>query len=222
MNSRTQSLGLVAALMIGASGSTALGGIVPPPWDPTLPMQTLQAWMFEPGNDPFAPTVANNPNGAPQFFPPTSGTYLPDNPLTPNNPGTGVWCLTGNTTLEFLIPNYNQQFRKEIFISIKYSVPSAGVGVPTAGVTGLSGTPGSPSGFTYTPEPVSPGVSMIHYHQSLPTCESFMVSISFPIGIPGSVGYVEQVVVQTVCVPAPGGAAVAGLGILAASRRRRH
>lgn len=80
MNSRTQSLGLVAALMIGASGSTALGGIVPPPWDPTLPMQTLQAWMFEPGNDPFAPTVANNPIRGPAVLPADIGHLPPGQP----------------------------------------------------------------------------------------------------------------------------------------------
>lgn len=221
---------LTGRLLQGACGfvfmsvvaACASAGVVNPPWDPSLPRQTLQAWMFGPGSDPFLPTVVDNPNGMPQFTPSTSAVYLPDNPLTPNSPGTGVWCLTGDASLSFFIPNYNELDPKEIFISIKYSVPAAGAGVPTADVVGVSGTAGTPIGNTYTPEPVSFGVSMIHYHQWLPTCEPFRVSISLPTGLPGAVGYIEQVVVQTVCVPSPGGVVslMAGMGIVSVRRRR--
>jgi len=221
---RTSCIGLgVSAVLVSMASGGASGGIVPPPWDPALPLQTLQAWTFaSPTGSPFAPSVVNNPNGFPEMTASASATYLPDNPLTPNALGTGVWCLGANDSLNFFIPNYNQQFRKEIFVSIKFSTPASGAGVPTNTVTGVSGAPGTPSGLVYTVEPVSFGVSMIHYHTSLPTCEDFNVSIQVPTGLPGAVSYIEQVVVQTVCVPTPGAVGLACAGGLWAARRRRN
>lgn len=199
-----------------------VAGVVPPPWDPTSPMQTIQAWDFSTQMPtPFDPFIVNNPNGTPSYLPSGPAAYLPDNPITPNVTGTGVWCLGEGASIEFFIPNFNQQFRKEIFVSIKYSVPGEGVGVPTVDIVGLSGTTGAPCGDTYTPSTVYPGVSMIHYLQCLPTCESFFASVSFPVGVPGSVGYIEQVVIQTRCiVPAPPAAALLAVSMLGLRRRR--
>lgn len=210
-----------AAFLLLISAST-FAGIVDPPWDPSEPRTTLAAWTFANPQAPFEPLIFDNVNGVPQMMPITGpATYLPDNPLTPTQPGTGVWCLGDGASLTFFIPNFNTLDPKEIFVSIKYSVPAAGVGVPTVSITGVSGTPSAPAGPVYTVEPVSPGVSMIHYLETLPTCEPFFASVSFPFGLPGAVGYIEQVVIQTRCLPEPGSMALLGVAVLISGRRRR-
>lgn len=211
----------VAPLVL--TSATTLAGIVSPPWDPSEPRQTLAAWTFANPEFPFEPSLFNNVNGTPEMLPITGpATYLPDNPLTPTQPGTGVWCLAEGSSLSFYIPNFDTLDPKEIFVSIKYSVPGAGVGTPTVSIAGVSGTPSSPAGPVYTVEPVGPGVSMIHYLETLPTCEPFFANISFPYGIPGAVGYIEQVVIQTRCLPEPGSFALVGVAVLLAGRRRRQ
>jgi hypothetical protein len=202
--------------------SESWAGIVPPPWDPTSPNQTFQVWTFQNPSAPTLPDAFDNPNGVPQMLEPQGPIYLPNNPLIPV-PGTGVWCMTFDQSLEFFVPNYGlPDVPKEIFISIKFAIPSAGAGVPRAGVVGVDGSPGVPCGPVYTIEPVPglPGVSQIHYGLCLPNCFPFRASITIPMQ-PGVIGYIEQVVIQTRCVPSPGSAAFMLMGVGLAWRRRR-
>lgn len=201
--------------------SVAQAGVIDPPWPRGGPGTTFQYWTFNNPTQPTMPDHWDNPNGVPQMDP-NNSVYLLDNPLSPV-PGTGVWCVPDGGSISFLIPNFNQPTPKEIFVAIKYSVPPAGVGVPTVTITGLDGSAGVPCGPTYTPGPTSiPGVSMIPYGFCMPTCSSFIATISFPVGIPGSVGYIEQVVFDTRCIPAPGAAGLLALAGIAAGRRRRR
>lgn len=202
--------------------SDARAGVVPPPWatsDPTSP-QTQQLWTF---NNPAAPTIpdfVNNPNGNPTFNP-TNAQYLPTGPFGNSSGGYG---LPGTTPLNFVIPNYNQQFRKEIWVVIKFFLPPTGGGVPTVNILGLDGSLGVQIN-TPTPSPVPggpQGLVEIGYLFSMPTCWTFEMSITAP-NIPGALGFIDQVYVATRCIiPAPGtGALLALSGITLASRRRR-
>lgn len=213
----TSALALACATVMITGAAHA--GVIDPPWQRGGPNTTFQYWQF---NTPsINPTQWDNPNGQP-ILDPHNSVWLLDNPLSPV-PGTGVWCVQDGGGLSFFIPNFNRQDPKEIFISIKYSVPSSGVGVPDVTITGLDGSAGVPCGPTYTPGPTPiPGVSQIAYGMCMPTCSSFVATIRFPVGIPGSVGYIEQVAIDTRCIPAPGAAGLLALAGLAAGRRRRR
>lgn len=212
-----------AAVVAAAVCSIASAGVIPPPWagDTTNP-QTQQLWTFNPSN-PILPDFVENPNGQPDFNPDGS-PYMPTNPY---GGGGGGWLVgdgpTGPTVLDFIIPNYNQLFRKQIWIVIKFSLPPAGAGVPVVDIDGLDGSDGTQTN-TPTPSPVPgvPGLSEIAYLFEMPTCWTFRCRITVPVGIPGSSTYIDQVYIATRCIiPAPGAGALIALCGLIVGRRRR-
>jgi hypothetical protein len=212
----------VAVCALVTFGAAAQAGVVPPPWastDFTNP-KTEQLWTFD--NGPItAPSFFNNPNGAPTFNPDGS-FYEPVNPFGPA--GGGGWLVGDGTFLDLVIPNYNQLFRKEIWITIKFSLPPAGAGVPLVDILGQDGSIGTPFGPTFTPSPVDgqPGVLQQAYLYQMPTCWTFRLRVTVPTGIPGSAAFISQIYVATRCIiPAPASAAIMGLASLINARRRR-
>lgn len=213
----------LAAAVAASICSIASAGVIPPPWagDTTNP-QTQQLWTFSP-NNPTQPDVFENPNGPPTLNPDGS-MYEPINPF---GPGTGGWLVgsgpTGPTVLDFIIPNYNQLFRKQIWIVIKFCLPPEGAGVPVVDIDGLDGSDGTQIN-TPTPSPVDgvPGMLQIAYLFEMPTCWTFLCRINVPVGIPGANTFIDQIYIATRCIiPAPGAAALIALGGLVGGRRRR-
>lgn len=218
--------GLAFVAMACVNASPAHGGIIPPPWhggtnpDFSSP-QTDQLWTFSnPLVPPTLPDQFNNPNGAPSLNPDGS-TFSPSNPFG-GNANPGGWVVGDGQFLDFLIPNYNQQLVKQIWVVIKFSTPSAGVGVPFGTILGTDGSPGVQiNAPTISPVPGVPNLSEVAYLYEMPTCWTFNLTIRFPIGIPSSAGYIDQVYVATRCIPTPGAAGITlGVGLLALRRRR--
>lgn len=224
MNACSSAGVLVGAIVSLTVMSAAHAGEFPPPWspNPSFP-ETRQVWRFDNPTNPYAPNNFENPNGIPQILFPAP-EWLPNNPEAPNlPPGSGVLCMDGSVPLTLIIPNYNLSMQKQIWVSIKYSSPPAGAGLPRViGIDGVDGTSGFQKNVpTPSPVPGMPGVSEISYLWNMPTCATFIITIDVPIGIPGSATYIEQLYIHTRCVPTPGAVALLAFGGLIAARRRR-
>jgi hypothetical protein len=215
---------LTSAIVSLAVVSAANAGEFPPPWtpNPAFP-ETRQVWRFDSPSNPYAPSSFENPNGIPQILFPAP-EWLPNNPEAPNlPPGTGVICMDGSVPLTLIIPNYNLSMQKQIWISIKYSSPPAGAGLPRIiDIVGIDGSVGVQKNVpTPSPVPGMPGVSEISYLWNMPTCATFQITIDVSIGIPGAATYIEQLYIHTRCVPTPGAVALLAIGGLITVRRRR-
>jgi hypothetical protein len=224
---------MCAVLWALAVVSPALAGdIFPPPWprDPNDPKKTFQCWTFptpmigglpDPGWYNQHQHQGRGPSG-PRPIPGPTGTgpvWVPDFAGR-----AGVWCIPDGAMLEFDIPNWYMPppFQKELWIQIKYFEILPIVDVLYPSVMGgtfpdLSRTAGLP----IIDVPIGPtgGWRQGVWHVVLPFCPDFEVlKLTAP---PMTEVYIDQVCIDTWCVPAPGAAALLALGLIGASRRRR-
>lgn len=214
---------LTLAALSGASiaGSARAGDLNPPPWPRGTPDTTFQAWTFP---TPSAPTPADpgffNPNGVPFMG-------LTGNPVwQPQFAGfNGVWCLSQPTdSLDFRVPNkFDPLSPKDIWIQVKYWEPVPAVGnldilVVPDGLAALAVMP-----FLVTSYPIGPagsGWNQGVFQVQLPYCPNFE-DIVIKSHLPGAVLYIDQVVIDTRCIPTPGSLALfAGAGLIGMRRRR--
>lgn len=203
------------------------GDNLPPPWPRTLPdgtpapNVTYQCWTFTNGPEMIVPPDPGwwNPHGVPV------GPRII--PADPNNPPiwlpefggrSGVWCLNPGDMLEFDIPNWYMPppFEKAIWVQIKhlFGPPRVDVLYPHPAGSGVS--PAAPLGSVPVGPPGTPWVESA-YGTILPFCPDFEVIKITAL----EQMYIDQVCIDTICIPAPGAAALLGLGGLIAARRRR-
>lgn len=218
-----------ASVVVAFAVMPALAGdLFPPPWPRVgpdglpLPDVTFQCWTFP---TPFNPAPPDpgwwNPHGQP-----LGPRIIPADPLNPPiwlaefGDRFGVWCLRPGDMLEFEIPNWFMPppHEKEIWVQIKhlFGPPRVDVIFPTP--TGAAAVPASPAdGGPVGP----PGTAWMEtaYHTNLPFCPEFeIIKITALEQM-----YIDQVCIDTWCrIPAPGAAALLGLGGLVAVRRRRN
>lgn len=215
----------VLAALFAARPALA-GDNFPPPWPRILPdgtpapNVTYQCWTFP---TPFEETPPDqgwwNPHGLPW------GPQII--PADPNNPPvwlpefggrSGVWCLNPGDMMVFHIPNWFMPppWEKGIWVQIKHLFEPPQVDVLYPIPTGLAIAPTAPLGSI----PVGPpGTAWVEtaYGTLLPFCPDFeVIKITAEDEL-----YIDQVCIDTICIPAPGAAALLGLGGLIASRRRR-
>ncbi len=216
----------VAALMCAALPALA-GDQFPPPWprtDPTgepLPDVTFQCWTFPTAASPIPPDPGFwNPHGQP-FGP----RIVPADPNTPPiwlpefGGREGVWCLNPGDMMEFEIPNWFMPppHEKEIWVQIKHLFGPPRVEVIYPAGTGLLTVPALPAGGGPIDPPGSAWMETAYY-TILPYCPEFEVIKITAL----EQMYIDQVCIDTYCrIPAPGAAALLGLGGLVAARRRR-
>lgn len=201
------------------------GDQFPPPWPRTdtagLPVTgvTYQCWTFP---TPFNPAPPDqgwwNPHGqplGPRIIP--GGPVLPE--WLPEFGGRfGVWCLNPGDMLEFDIPNWFMPppHEKEIWVQVKHLGPVR-VDVIFPSPTGPATVPAFPAAGGPIGPPGTPWEETA-FHTILPYCPEFeTIKITALTQI-----YIDQVCIDTWCrIPAPGAAALLGMGGLVAMRRRR-
>jgi hypothetical protein len=218
-------LSICLAAIFAASPALA-GDNIPPPWPRIgpdglpLPGVTFQCWTFP---TPFHPEPPDpgwwNPHGVP-FGP----RIIPADPLNPPiwleefGGRFGVWCLNPGDMLEFDIPNWFMPppFEKFIWVQIKHLFGPPRVDVIFPSPVGPLFQPAGPVATVPVGPPGTPWVETA-YGAGLPFCPEFeTIKITALEQM-----YIDQVCIDTLCIPAPGAAALLAVGGLVAVRRRR-
>ena len=211
---------LLVVFLLGSAGLAVADDLVPPPWDRAHPRATVQEWDFT--------TIGNGPilDGEFEYW-----EYLaPDGDLSDNPHGDavlrvwpgqgqeyyseldgrfGVWPLSG--TIEVEIPNFPELLdEKRIWIQLTWE-PQAPGNQPTVWET----TYGIDATHIGTDTPL--GGLWVHsiYEIVLPENPPFEI-----VRIDGGIN-VDQLVIDTLCIPEPATLALLALGGLLAICRRR-
>lgn len=208
---------VTALAAISGTASLALAGdAFPPPWRGD-PGSTFQIWRFQNPTNPF-PDEFHNPYGVPQMELNPGNEWLPGPPELPGYTG-GVWCIPAGGSLSFHIPNVVSTDReKEIYFQIKYFSPGT---VPTPSGVDAAGNQAQTCGPIFTPSPGGvPGQSYWAGSLCFPFCAGGE-TITFSNVNPTQPMYIDQVVIDTRCIPTPASLALLGLAGLVVTRRRR-
>ncbi|MCC7389601.1 MAG: hypothetical protein IT431_12625 [Phycisphaerales bacterium] len=188
--------------------------LTPPSWRGDAGT-TFQHWGFDqPGGGP--PDAGfNNPYGMPLFAPSNGATW---DPIDPSGQRTGTYMITFDQTLNFEIPNHGQHgAQKELWLQYVYTTID-GIG-PTSSVMDYS----NGSNFTLiSSSPTDLGGGL--YHQldiySYADCPPGELVTLSP-GTLMSPAWIDQVVIDTRCIPAPATLGLIGAAGLIGARRRR-
>jgi hypothetical protein len=199
------------------STSALADDLFPPVWR-FNPGTTVQHWDFTAGPAGGAPDALpyNNPYGAGPLLSPLA----PANWMPTFSGRNDVWNLNGTAGaggLDFFVPNTGVgTHQKNLWLQITYwaPVPGGPLGVQITSGSGL---------FTQISSTVTP-LPGGWFHElsvwNVPSCPQKEVVHLFPMG---TLAYVDQVVIDTQCIPVPTPAAAAPLTLagLVALRRRR-
>lgn len=207
---------LTAVLALTAIAAPALADdLTPPPWRFT-PGSTVQHWDFTAGN-----VVTSPPDALPLFnsfgtpiFQPSSGAIYTASAAGRNN----IWAIAGGP-ITFDIPNTgNQNNMKNLWLQVTY-LSIAAVPPPTYSVASINGP------FTFVSSTITPvGNGWVHEltQWTTPVCPPFERIAIFP-GLAGAQVLIDQVVIDTQCIPIPSPASASLLacaGLIALRRRR--
>jgi hypothetical protein len=202
---------LGTAAVCALAGTVYAGNDFPPPWANWQQTGGLTHWHWDFANGPTAPPTGSGP-GLPQLTLTGNAFYSPTGPG-----GHGGIVLPGGSAIDILVPNYNIPTHiKLIWVQTDY------IGGPEPEVSASFGAfNGDHWGPTVTPGPSPDGLGLVSgAGWQLPFCPPFeIVHIANPH--PGTTTFIRWLTIDTICIPTPAGAAVLGLGSLAAVRRRR-
>lgn len=204
------------AVALAATHITAADDLAPPWWR-GLPGSTWQHWDFSAGPGGGPPDAGSfNPYGVPILTPLAHAFWLPVAPPPPGpSPRADVWFINGPAGLFFDVPNSPQpKPQKWIRIQVTFLdvIPDVFILLPGGG----GGFLGAPNVTTPLPDP------WIHAYWDVvlpfnPPMESILIGA--PLG--GNI-FVDQVVIDTICIPAPGAGIVLGLALCTCTSRRRR
>ncbi|GMV37449.1 MAG: hypothetical protein AMXMBFR61_19570 [Fimbriimonadales bacterium] len=191
----------LTALAAATLSLSAVADDLTPPWYRGLPDTTFQHWQFYTPSP--EPEWFDNPYGVPSI-----SDVSPNSIWLPEFEGRrGVWCIAPGTSMEFTIPNVvDPNHEKEYRFQLTY-FGAPGEVVPL----------GDPYDFGY----IDMGDGWTHFRADyrFPFCDWTVASViagDHPL-------YIDQLVVDSWCVPEPGtmAAIAAGLGALALRRRKK-
>lgn len=207
---------LSASAIAFFAGSVMADDLTPAPWR-FNPGSTVQHWDFSAGPGGGLPDALplNNPYGVPAMAPSAGAGWLGSFNGRPD-----VWNLSGTSALTFDIPNTgNTTHQKEVWLQVTWFAPAPS---PGPGYTVASATSGPFTQISSTLTTLPNGWTHELTRWVTPVCPPLERISIFP-NLVGTVVFVDQVVIDTLCypVPAPGAASVLALGGLAAFRRRR-
>lgn len=206
-------LAFTAAFFWGICVVAFADDLNPPPWRGTLG-STFQHWGFNTppspnGQLPDSGSLQNPPLGASPLF------YLGNAEWLPAWEGrNGVVCLGPNTPIHFLIPNIEMPppRYKEVWIQVTWWSAT-----PTTNVT-YPGGPGN-TGTVGPTQPLGGGWNHTTVTVALDRCPP-MLDVSL-LNLTTAPIYLDQVVVDTRCVPEPASMTALGMGLAVLLRRKR-
>jgi len=214
---------LCVVLSLSCSAFATLTGLATDLLEPSwrgMPNTTLQAWSFDDGgvNPAYLdPSLDMNPYGTPvaEVFTPDTGfpmqTYWQSN----NSGHDGVWRLYGNDYMLLDIPNTENtapNTSKEIWLQITYSAVSI---------------------FNKPQLQIMPGDVTVEHVQETVIDDLFYHDVFKITLVPNPTEewiailprdctlYIDEIVVDTICIPEPATLLVLSIGGLAALRKRR-
>ena len=159
------------------------------------------------------PDQWNNPNGTPQMTPSDNSQYFPE-----FNNRTGVWCIPFEGDMRFHIPNDNDPdaLYKIIWIQVTWF----GEGLPA-----VNGESSTGKAFEMVNDPLTVQLADGWNHTTwefiIPECPDFEIAFLRNLATTSPL-YIDQVVIDTICiVPAPATGMLALAGLVVAGRRRR-
>ncbi len=199
----------IAVLLVACSIATA-DDLNPPPWSRDNPHSSFQLWEFFTDDTSPAPDALDNPFGDPVLDVVPMGDWIPE-----VDGHIGVWPLSGE--IDVFIPNYTEVcFWKEIVIQLvwkpAYLNDYSWDNRPLVGVT--------PSVDPYKVFTVSRTEELDDgWMYSLYEIEVIPNPLWEWIAIKGDI-LVDQLVIDTLCVPEPSSLALLGLCAIALLRRR--
>lgn len=203
----------VLVAVAGVSASWAVADDLNPPTWRGQPHSTFQHWTFPPNNPSGQPDEWVNPNGTPIMSTTDNAQYFAE-----FGGRIGVWGFPGDNHLRFDVPNHDNPDAayKVIWVQVTWF----GAGLP--GVDGITSSE-TPLNLVGDPHTIQLADGWFHTTWELtvkecPDFETIWVRNLNPTGAPL---YIDQVVIDTICVPAPASGLLALAGLVFAGRRRR-
>ncbi len=203
--------------ILALSGSALADDLTPPPWRFT-PGSTVQHWDFSAGPGGGAPDALplNNIYGTPIMTPTSGATWIPA--AAGRN---DIWQIAGGP-IQFDIPNTGiQTHMKNLWLQVTF-LSIAAVPPPTYAVASINGP------FTQVGAPIFTPLANGWVHEltqwTTPICPPFERVAIFP-GLAGAQVLIDQVVIDTQCIPVPTPASASLLacaGLVSLRRRRRN
>jgi hypothetical protein len=184
------------AAALACVGAVNADDFNPPPWR-GAPMSDFQQWEFK--TDGPLPELSNNPFGQPAI------TQIGDSRWLETFEGRdGVWCIPDGSAMVFFIPDADDPTEQKIIrMQVTYF--------------------GGPDGFTWNGGQFDQGYQDLGNGWTGTWADYLLPCQPFNAYISGGPIYVDEVVIDAVCVPEPGtiaAFAAAGLGLILRRRKR--
>ena len=209
---------IVSVLVIGLAGPLAAMDLNDPPWDMTLPNQTSQAWeccSSSPLVD-IEPTVMDNPYGGPDG-PLMNGAFDEIQWILgpEGSDEIATWHVGEPGGVDIWIPNNpDPDLYKLIFWQVTSDKSPTPVGDPP---TTNPPSTSVPTGIAHTQWPNSTWYTYNGMLKIVPNPEGETIHFDFLAST-----NIEEIVIDTVCVPEPATIGLLAMGAVALLRRRRR